>query len=279
MNYQKIYDQLISKRKSYPIKKPHYFERHHITPRCIGGNNNPENIVKLTAREHYIAHLLLAKIHGGKLWAAVVYMSKASTKSAKGVDRVGSRLYEKAKIEDSAWRSEAYSGENGYWYGKRMPWKYIEKMRGSRPSIAGELNPNFGKNFPERGLVISSVKRYKPVRFKVNTAVAERINKTIGVRRMSGKKYVLPEGLRELRHYIIFKYVGKRDKTGSKNPNYGNGQAISGSKNPMWGTTRSEETKRKISEKAKRRITCPHCGKDGNIANMKRWHFENCRAA
>lgn len=28
----------------------------------------------------------------------------------------------------------------------------------------------------------------------------------------------------------------------------------------------------------RRRITCPHCGKDGNIANIHRWHLDNCKA-
>lgn len=29
--------------------------------------------------------------------------------------------------------------------------------------------------------------------------------------------------------------------------------------------------------KKKRRTTCPHCDKVGAIANMKRWHFNNCK--
>ena len=23
--------------------------------------------------------------------------------------------------------------------------------------------------------------------------------------------------------------------------------------------------------------TCPHCGKEGNLGNMKRWHFDKCK--
>lgn len=26
----------------------------------------------------------------------------------------------------------------------------------------------------------------------------------------------------------------------------------------------------------KTRLTCPHCNKEGNVGNMKRWHFDNC---
>jgi hypothetical protein len=38
-----------------------YFEKHHIIPKSLGGTNLASNIVKLTAREHFIAHLLLSK--------------------------------------------------------------------------------------------------------------------------------------------------------------------------------------------------------------------------
>ena len=63
MNYDKIYNSLIKQRQ---IKHPAadvYTENHHITPKCLGGKNNPSNLVKLTAREHFIAHRLLCKIY------------------------------------------------------------------------------------------------------------------------------------------------------------------------------------------------------------------------
>lgn len=39
-----------------------YCEKHHIQPKSLGGSDAKSNIVKLTAREHYIAHLLLTKM-------------------------------------------------------------------------------------------------------------------------------------------------------------------------------------------------------------------------
>lgn len=65
MDYQKLYNALISFRKSNPLKKSKklYTELHHIVPRCLGGTNVNDNLVRLTAREHFIAHRLLAKIH------------------------------------------------------------------------------------------------------------------------------------------------------------------------------------------------------------------------
>ncbi len=38
-----------------------YYERHHIVPKCLGGTNDDENLIDLFAREHFVAHKLLAK--------------------------------------------------------------------------------------------------------------------------------------------------------------------------------------------------------------------------
>ena len=70
MNYQRIYDQLINKARSKNRKKYKrsdsryiYYENHHIIPKCIGGINDKENLILLTAPEHYVAHQLLVKIY------------------------------------------------------------------------------------------------------------------------------------------------------------------------------------------------------------------------
>lgn len=38
-----------------------YVEKHHILPRCIGGGNQKNNLVFLTAREHFVAYRFLTK--------------------------------------------------------------------------------------------------------------------------------------------------------------------------------------------------------------------------
>ena len=62
MNYQKIYNDLINSARR-KILTEDYIERHHIIPRCMGGDNNIENIVNLSAAEHFVAHQLLVKIN------------------------------------------------------------------------------------------------------------------------------------------------------------------------------------------------------------------------
>lgn len=43
-----------------------YTEKHHILPKSLGGTNDQTNLVSLTAKEHYICHLLLMKMTEGK---------------------------------------------------------------------------------------------------------------------------------------------------------------------------------------------------------------------
>lgn len=62
MNYKRIYKNLIKKRRSEPLPYDVYGEKHHIIPVSLGGNNSKKNLIRLSAREHYIAHLLLFKI-------------------------------------------------------------------------------------------------------------------------------------------------------------------------------------------------------------------------
>lgn len=72
MDYEKHYNLLINRARGRQLSG--YSERHHIVPRCMGGDNSKTNIVRLTPEEHYIAHLLLVKMHPGHeglLWAAM----------------------------------------------------------------------------------------------------------------------------------------------------------------------------------------------------------------
>jgi hypothetical protein len=60
----------MSKARTRELEPGFYFERHHIVPRCLGGTDDSENLVKLTAEEHYVAHQLLVKIYPGHIGLA-----------------------------------------------------------------------------------------------------------------------------------------------------------------------------------------------------------------
>jgi hypothetical protein len=61
MNYQKIYNQIIDRARNRNLEG--YKERHHILPKCLEGSNKKENLVELTAREHFIGHWLLCRVY------------------------------------------------------------------------------------------------------------------------------------------------------------------------------------------------------------------------
>lgn len=42
-----------------------YTERHHILPKSLGGSDNRDNLVRLTAREHFVCHHLLTRMTSG----------------------------------------------------------------------------------------------------------------------------------------------------------------------------------------------------------------------
>ncbi len=97
MNYQKIYNNIIERAKIRNLNC--YKERHHIIPKCLGGNNTKENIVKLTAKEHFICHRLLCLIHptNPRLAFALWMMNTKSNNQQRY--KISARIYEKLKVE------------------------------------------------------------------------------------------------------------------------------------------------------------------------------------
>lgn len=74
-----------------------YYEQHHILPRSLGGSDEKSNLVMLTAREHYIAHLLLYRMYkteGGENLRKMAFalISMLSTKTTT-LRRFSARSY------------------------------------------------------------------------------------------------------------------------------------------------------------------------------------------
>jgi hypothetical protein len=59
MDYNRHYNSLVSKAKNRLLAEGEYVEVHHIIPRSEGGTDEEDNLVSLTAREHFLAHWLL----------------------------------------------------------------------------------------------------------------------------------------------------------------------------------------------------------------------------
>ena len=63
MNYAKLYNRIIENRLNNPYNG--YTEKHHIVPVSLGGSDSKDNLVRLTAREHFVCHWILVKMYRG----------------------------------------------------------------------------------------------------------------------------------------------------------------------------------------------------------------------
>jgi len=114
MNYQLHYDRLIERARNRTLDG--YKESHHVIPRCMNGTDDKDNLVELTAREHFIAHLLLMKIYPKSygLIRAVNMMCIHQTEN-----RSMNRMYGWLKEKFSESQSKSQSGEDNSQYGTR----------------------------------------------------------------------------------------------------------------------------------------------------------------
>lgn len=95
MNYQQLYNRLILFRQKNPATG--YTEKHHIVMKSMGGSDDPSNLVVLTGREHWIAHLLLYKIHKNSQTIHACHMM-AMRCEERGISYIkNSRLYEEVR--------------------------------------------------------------------------------------------------------------------------------------------------------------------------------------
>lgn len=166
MNYQRIYENLISTRKNRVSEDAIYYERHHIIMRSMGGSNDPENIVKLTAREHFLAHWLLWRIHRNreaayafKLMCEIVankkcFSSVAYSEIKKELSVIeSSRAKEKWKNstfdrEKFSKRMKTFNASNNSELNKKNLSKWM-KLRAQRGGLQLEKNPMYGKKHSE----------------------------------------------------------------------------------------------------------------------------------
>lgn len=106
-----------------------YSELHHILPRSLGGDDTKQNLVRLTAREHFICHLLLVRIHKelpGYYKMVKAFFMMLVCKSSNQERHISSRDYSKIRETFSKLRSAEQSGHGNSQYGKQTYWMFHE---------------------------------------------------------------------------------------------------------------------------------------------------------
>lgn len=131
--YKVWHDNIIARGKNRVLTG--YKEKHHIIPKSLGGKDNQENLVELTAREHFIVHMLLCKFTVGQAKYKMLYSFNAMSTM-----RYGKRKYKLHSRTAGVLRKEFYQSLKGR---KDSPETKLKKSLAFR----GEKNPNYGKKF------------------------------------------------------------------------------------------------------------------------------------
>ena len=108
-----------------------YSEVHHIVPRSMGGTNDKNNLIRLTARQHFIAHWMLWKAYGGKMTMAFHAMVYRYNKKIKRYTKVNSRTHSKL-IEEHASLISILNMNNTYALGYKWNEESKQKLRDAR---------------------------------------------------------------------------------------------------------------------------------------------------
>lgn len=139
--YSRWYFNIIQRASNRILPTDVYYEKHHIIPRSLGGDDKLENLVNLTAKEHFICHLLLVKMTTGLHKRSMAYAAWMMTHLDDRLRYVPrARTYELLKKNLSL----AYKGipkTKLYWLGKT----HTEETRKLQSEVKkGKNNPNFG---------------------------------------------------------------------------------------------------------------------------------------
>jgi len=287
MDYRRIYDSLILKGKNRDRSAiTGYTEIHHIIPESFfkdrkrkgppgvlhGNPDDPENLVILTAREHFIAHLLLYRIHGDKKTFFALWKMCLGHRTNSCI--IKSRVYEKLKGNFI----RRMTGEGNPMYGKTSSRLGVPRSEETKKKISAS---NKGKKKSE-----SHIQNIKASR--CHEPLSEEHKLKISIKMKGVPK---SEEMREkTRLGMLGKNVGPMEEYHkNKISNALKGRVFSEShrenlSRSQLGITRSplsDEHKKRVSisliGKKKPTVTCPHCNKSGGSGTMGRWHFKNCK--
>ena len=216
-----------------------YTETHHIIPKSLGGQDSKENLVILTAREHFICHLLLTKMVDG------AYKYKMQKAAAMMVIRHGpgqlrykttNRIYEilkqpvdvpkEVRLKMGQAQKNRFKDSSGTFLGKKHSDSTRKRMSeaASKPKSL-KWKESASKNRTGRAAPNKGVSHTEETKKKISQAML-----------------------------------------GEKNPFFGK-------------THTAEQRERKRQEKlAAPKKICYHCNKEVDAMNYGRWHGDSCKS-
>ncbi len=218
MTYREQYYQIIDFRRQNPVPDNEYSEKHHIIPKSCGGTNDPDNLVRLTAAEHYKAHCILPYMYleeGNKngytkmlyAWHRLANSPQTSHPNLLFVDEE-SEEYEKLRKAHKELLSGKIAWNRGISPDETTRKKISDSLKGKRKGVS--ISEEHKRKIGEANKV--SLKGHTPWNKGMPVSETQKEKQRISMR-------------------------GK----------------LSGSKHPLYGTHRSEDVKQRLSESIKGR--------------------------
>lgn len=238
--YTNIYYNIINRRMMYPLDQSIYQESHHIIPVSLGGSDHPSNLVDLTAREHFICHLLLVRMVTGQLKYKMLEAISIFSNNRNRKIQFTSRQVAIIRESNSIAASNRNKG-NQYW-----------KLR--------------SPDSPElRKLKSSNAKKSK----WVNNGTVERFTQNYD--------YYISIGYSFGRLPFAREWIDKIKSNSPHKPH--TPEAIEKIRNANKGKSKTIEHRKNLSIVALNRpkYTCEHCNKQVARVNYIRWHGDNCK--
>lgn len=182
------YNNIVANAKSRILDKSIYTENHHAIPKSLGGGNDKSNLVRLTAREHFICHMLLVKmINDPPLKAKMQFALNAFRRSSNNQNRhiPTSKQYEILRKAISEARSMSLVG-NTFGLGTKRTDEQKARMaiaqRGikkrARTESEREYLSSINKGIPKKETTKQKMRKPKSTEHRENIRKA-RLGKTL----------------------------------------------------------------------------------------------------
>lgn len=250
MTYREFIDGIIKERGQWNIPSGEYFEVHHIVPRCLGGDgeirkgrnpNKHPNLIFLYAREHFIAHKLLALENptNSSLVFAWSMMAFPKGKTRRNFEITPEEYEELKSLMARNLKETSYFSNNPPWNkGRRRVYSEdtLEKMRKPRLSSRGRRLSEETKEKMSASWHLRSLENYGKNRGKIcitNGTVNRYIDKNDEIPDgfyLGGAK--IEDTSNRKRAWTPERRLAYSERNrGANNPNYGNGEKMAGGNN------------------------------------------------
>lgn len=158
MTYNEFINNILETRGRFGCGEE-YCERHHILPRCCGGTDEENNLIDLFAREHFIAHQLLARENPNNNSLVYAYTCMAFLRSGTHQRyELSPEEYEEVRIhlskvaqsrtgaENPNYGNHKLAGENNPMYGKHHTQETLEKISRAKKNISDETRKRMSES-------------------------------------------------------------------------------------------------------------------------------------